>query len=147
MEKDGLDEKISWHHHGPHGAKSSFDTVLQPYDWLLNPLEWNTIRSNMTTLLPHTNRKLPLFALWSCEDKRCNEGEEQENWLRGVNDRPGSRRATACKKGVHGGEVEAEPGADSDRVGCCWGVVVVASQELLPQEGHHIAKLDIALVK
>jgi hypothetical protein len=28
--------------------------------------------------------------------------------LRGVNDRPG-RRATACKKGVHGGEVEAEP--------------------------------------
>jgi hypothetical protein len=31
------------------------------------------------------------------------------------------RRATACKKGVHGGEVEAEPGADSDRVGCCKG--------------------------
>jgi hypothetical protein len=27
MEKDGLGEKISWHHHGPHGAKSSFDTV------------------------------------------------------------------------------------------------------------------------
>jgi hypothetical protein len=31
------------------------------------------------------------------------------------------RRATACKKGVHGGEVEAEPGADSDKVGCCKG--------------------------
>jgi hypothetical protein len=41
--------------------------------------------------------------------------------LRGVNDRPGSRRATASKKGVQGGEVEAEPGADSDRVGCCEG--------------------------
>jgi hypothetical protein len=41
-----------------------------------------------------------------------------------VNDRPGSRRATctiACKKGVQGGEVEAEPGADIDRVGCCEG--------------------------
>jgi hypothetical protein len=32
------------------------------------------------------------------------------------------RRATACKKGwVHGGEINAEPGADSDRVGCCEG--------------------------
>jgi hypothetical protein len=27
----------------------------------------------------------------------------------------------ARKQGVHGGEVEAEPGADSDRVGCCEG--------------------------
>jgi hypothetical protein len=38
--------------------------------------------------------------------------------LRGANNWPG-RRATACKKAVHGGEVEAEPGADRDRVGCC----------------------------
>jgi hypothetical protein len=38
-----------------------------------------------------------------------NEGKEMENQLRGANDRPG-RRATACKKGAHGGEVEAEPG-------------------------------------
>jgi hypothetical protein len=30
-------------------------------------------------------------------------------------------RATACKKGVHSGGVEAEPGADSDRVGFCEG--------------------------
>jgi hypothetical protein len=54
--------------------------------------------------------------------------------LRGTNDRPG-RRATARKKGAHGGEVEAEPGADSDKVGCCKGWwLVVASQGLaLPQ--------------
>jgi hypothetical protein len=25
------------------------------------------------------------------------------------------------ERGVQGGEVEAEPGADSDRVGCCEG--------------------------
>jgi hypothetical protein len=37
-----------------------------------------------------------------------------------------SRRAAACKKGVCGGEVEAEPGADSDRVGSYngWWLVV-----------------------
>jgi hypothetical protein len=34
-----------------------------------------------------------------------------------VNDRPGRRATAACKEGVHGGEVGAEPGAaDSDRV-------------------------------
>jgi hypothetical protein len=48
-------------------------------------------------------------------NKGHNEGEEQENYLRGANDRP-DRRATACKKGVYGGGVDAEPGADSDRV-------------------------------
>jgi hypothetical protein len=55
-----------------------------------------------------------------------------------VNDRPGRRATAACKKGVHGGEVGAEPGAaDSDRVARLLqgggGWLVVASQGLLPQ--------------
>jgi hypothetical protein len=57
------------------------------------------------------------------------------------------RRATACKKGVHGEEVEAEPGADSGWQGrLLQGEVVVASPGLLPQAGHQVSKLEHANV-
>jgi hypothetical protein len=73
-------------------------------------------------------------------DKRCNEGERGAGELiEGANDRPG-RRATEFKQGVHGVEVEVEPGADGDREGSLLpGVVVVANQGPLPQKGHQVA--------
>jgi hypothetical protein len=58
--------------------------------------------------------------------------------LRGANNRPGSR-ATAFKKGVHGGEVDVEKGAEGRLLQGV--VVVVASQGCLPQEGHQVASI------